>query len=325
MLRFIFAVLVWSVAAQAQSPDWKLLTEQMVQQLQTDAYPTDQTPIFTKETGRGNRWCFIGDTGVDSLSQEKVATILLGQGKCDRIFHAGDIIYPSGIRSVNDPDLQKKFLKYYRPFRVPFYLSLGNHEYYSLKISPWLEVAKQNPNLRMPYFYYGHNFDGTCVVVGDTTPFDKGSSTWPKAAAQAKWLTSVETELKDCKFRIFLAHHPYASPSKKRLVSEGITRFYNKHVIGKYDMIVNGHDHILAYMGRANGTELLVSGSGGNFTENGDHDIDFKTNPVFGGPGLLYLDFSEGKTLQVKASIVVLEGKKFDQQKVVWEKEFAGK
>ncbi len=93
--------------------------------------------------------CFLGDSGQDNEEQYLVASFLEKEG-CSQVRHTGDIIYPSGIKSADDPLYQERF---YLPYKnilqtTPFYLVLGNHDRYKkggANPNAWLDVAKKDP------------------------------------------------------------------------------------------------------------------------------------------------------------------------------------
>ena len=110
--------------------------------------------------------CFIGDTGTDYPEQKESKSLLKN---CEQVRHLGDIIYQVGIQSLKDKELKSKFLDYYSPFKVPWYLIFGNHDYYG-QLGPWFELAKKTPNLNLPNYYYAENYNGLCFVTIDSTP-----------------------------------------------------------------------------------------------------------------------------------------------------------
>ena len=81
-------------------------------------------------------YCFIGDIGEVTETQAKVAKAL-ESSDCMDIWIPGDIIYPDGLSSSNDPQFNEKFLI---PFsgvlnkNKRFFFILGNHDYKGSRI-----------------------------------------------------------------------------------------------------------------------------------------------------------------------------------------------
>ncbi len=104
-------------------------------------------PVFSEETkvSQDSIFCFVGDTGHVNEIQKDVADAL-ADSQCNAIWHTGDIIYPDGISSKDDPRFMTNFLK---PFNkvfnkeIPFFLTLGNHDY-KKEPKSYLEIAKNN-------------------------------------------------------------------------------------------------------------------------------------------------------------------------------------
>lgn len=226
-------------------------------------------------------WCFFGDSGVPGLAQQNVSNLLVKANRsCDRVYHLGDIVYPTGITSGKDPALRTNFLQYQAPFHVPFSFVLGDHEYYGLNIDPWIEVAKAHKNLYFPSYFYGHNIGGVCVIAADTTPFYRGRHDDPKPKEQIEWFEKeVPKYLRDCSFKIFIAHHSYDSLNTERKppkddYKEPLRKFFENNVLGKFDIIFTGHDHALAFVGNFKGTDHYISGAGGKYTKDSDDRMD---------------------------------------------------
>ncbi len=111
------------------------------------------------------KFCFIGDMGVATELQGKVAQMLKDES-CHSIHMVGDLIYPSGIRSVDDPLLESKFLRYYRPIAQSGHgpklnLIMGNHDYKG-NVKTWQDLSKQESYVVHPHPYFLQNWNGLC-------------------------------------------------------------------------------------------------------------------------------------------------------------------
>jgi predicted phosphodiesterase len=216
--------------------------------------------------------CFIGDTGTGLPVQEKV-TRMLEMEKCNSIHFVGDIIYPKGIMSDSDSGFYKKFFNYYYPLtdKEPYprlYMVMGNHDHEG-SVDAWEEVAKKHEKIIFPSPWYLVKVNDLCLVHLDT---DYYTHMWDfsNGRNQVKWLKKVEKrDMKDCVKRIAITHHPYLSSGPKHVESTGkIKDFLEDNIIGKYDFLIAGHEHILSDEGVVKGTHLLISGAGGKPEKN---------------------------------------------------------
>lgn len=217
--------------------------------------------------------CFIGDTGTTSLIQQKVAD-MLSQEKCHSIHFLGDIIYPHGLKSHKDRQFHEKFMKYYGPIsnkdhKPVLYLVMGNHDH-RRSINHWITLSRKHREVFFPHPYYLVKTNNVCLVHLDTDYY-KLLSNFFVGMAQVNWLGMIDNELKSCGVRIAVTHHPYNNSGAKHGPSSGILRrFQEKHILGRFDYMISGHEHFLADEGIHQGTRLLISGGGGAAHEEKD-------------------------------------------------------
>jgi len=209
------------------------------------------------------KYCFVGDTGEITEPQAKVAKAL-EISTCKDIWLAGDIIYPDGLSSAEDPQFKEKFLT---PFSLViqsgkrFFFTLGNHDYKGDPES-YIEIAKNNKSIYFPKNYFVYKENGLCFVALDTTVFDKIYMFY-KRNEQINWLEEQKRDLKkDCKLSIAVAHHPLFSSGDRKKGSPQLAAFLNEYVFGSFDIYIAGHNHVLADEGERDGTLQLISGSG---------------------------------------------------------------
>lgn len=221
---------------------------------------------YTKKISKAKiKICLIGDTGTNSPIQKKVAAQLKKEN-CDTLHFLGDIIYPKGINAVDDRDFFTKFYDHYKEID-PKYLIMGNHDHRS-SIGVWLELAKKYPDIIYPHPYYLLKLNSLCMVHLDTNYY-KLFLKFGKGIRQHLWLNDLASDMKDCSKKIVLAHHPYESRGKHHGTSSGLLRLFHKmNVIGKFDALISGHDHILSDEGMIEGTRMFISGAGGNPDKN---------------------------------------------------------
>ena len=208
-------------------------------------------------------FCFIGDSGKVNAVQGKVAKAL-SNSDCTHIWHTGDIVYPSGINSANDPNFSNKFLIPFKELfkkEIPFFLTLGNHDH---KKNPkaFLEIASSEPLINFPNYFYQKDFGSICFVALDTTVFDK-IYMFNRRDIQIKWLKKTKESLKNsCKFSIAVGHHPLFSSGDRKRATPQLSMFLKNHIFGSFDVYVSGHNHVLADEGALKNTIQLISGTG---------------------------------------------------------------
>lgn len=211
------------------------------------------------------RICFIGDTGLGGEVQSNVARALQEEG-CHSVHHVGDIIYPDGFSSMDDPLLEERFMHYYRPVmkaapQPVFYLTMGNHDYQG-DVDLWTKISSDDPQIFFPNPYYLVEMQGLCLVHLDTNLLKYGRLFF-QALKQLSWLSGLEKDLAKCNFRVALSHHPYKSRGHHGPASGTVKWFLSSRIIGKFDYYIAGHDHILSDEGREENTHLIISGAGG--------------------------------------------------------------
>lgn len=205
--------------------------------------------------------CLIGDTGTGSTTQQKVAKELLKEN-CDTTHFLGDIIYPKGLSAVNDSDFNDKFYNFYKDLG-PKYLIMGNHDH-RRSIGVWMEIARKYPDVIFPHPYYFLKLNSLCMLHLDTNYY-KLFLKFGTGFRQHLWLRSLDEDLKSCPKKVVIAHHPYESRGKHHGPSTGLMKwFHEANIIGKFDALIAGHEHILSDEGSVEGTRLLISGGGGN-------------------------------------------------------------
>lgn len=296
----LFIISIFSLSLFAEKP-FKIRQKVVIEEMKTLPYKLKNPwpKGFSKKLPQsliGKELCFVGDTGGNSPETKAIASIV---GRtCSIVWHVGDMVYDMGIKDLNDPELKTQFLNHYSPFKVPWYLTFGNHDYYG-NIEAWLELGKQTPNLNFPHYYYAQNLNGLCFVMGDTSPMESGT-TAPRFIEQDKWIKDLYPIMKnECKFSIFMAHHSYIGAKAGRNTPPSIMKFYEDNILGKFDLVIAGHDHLVGYVGNINGTEQFISGSGGKMFAAKD-----TVNPIFkfyetAQPGYITLKFNNQNTAEL--------------------------
>lgn len=196
----------------------------------------------------------LGDFGRGGDGQRDVAAAI-AKVHAERPLHlgitVGDNFYEHGVSSVNDKKWQSRWEEPYASLGIPFYPSLGNHDYYG-SVQAQLDYVSPSKTWRFPARQYSLNSSLVELIAIDTMDPSPEQFEWLKeriAESHAKWL-------------IVYGHHPIYSAGyhgdNKALES---TLF--PLLRGRVPLYVAGHDHDLQYLKPIDGTHLVISGGGG--------------------------------------------------------------
>lgn len=213
----------------------------------------------------------LGDFGSGDKNQVAVAKAMAERNSQERFdlgISLGDNFYRCGVRNAKDARWKTRWEDLYTPLGIPFYASLGNHDYGHPPIicprggaSPEAEIerTKYSESWRLPARYY-------TFIAGHARFFAIDTEGWSKA--QSAWLkqTLVETDQEPgVQWRIVYGHHPmYTSGTHLNQRRIGALRrelaglFQATHV----DVYIAGHDHDMEHL-RVDGVEYLICGAGG--------------------------------------------------------------
>lgn len=249
-------VLVWFIFIASTQNGWAF------------GFKKHETVWDTPIVGNGYKICVIGDTGSGDENQAKVAQAL-EQENCDQIRIVGDVIYPKGLKSKNDPQFVTKFQNPYHdliqsPQRPKFYIALGNHDYDG-KQKAWKQLHKDHDFIFAPHRYYAESYkdSGVCIATLDTSPFDSLKH-FLKVFGHGSWLRKrMRSFQKNCEFSIAFAHHPYINSGHHGNARAFLKHFLKRNIIGHFDLYISGHEHFLSDEGTQKGTALYISGAGG--------------------------------------------------------------
>lgn len=213
----------------------------------------------------------LGDYGFEGIHQRAVASFM--EKRCQEhekvhgIITLGDNIYPHGVKDSNDP-LFDKIIKepYTKPClkEIPFYPSLGNHDYKG-NITAQIEYSQKNPQWQMPHRFY-------TVTFGDFFKLIVFDSTWkdfclnPLTCSLDFLLHEIKNNRHDWLF--VSSHHPLSSASKKTkghyAGNDIISFLLRKFICTKVDGWLAGHSHHLEQRKlKSCRTDFFISGGGG--------------------------------------------------------------
>lgn len=244
---------------------------------------------------------FIGDTGSGSDRQRDLAARmhkLAGRVRLDGVFLLGDNVYGRDKEDL----FRERFLDVYRDLlsaNVPFHAALGNHDVERCQVAPGPELPRgaaayldsdrcwAQEQIDIPEFgysdggrYYSVVSDGDPPLVevfvldsntlipegglGDGGGAEGGGSD----EAQLEWLRTALDESR-ATWKILTMHHPIHSPKGQRALGlgheaeVGLRERLEEIIVGKIDVVFQGHNHLYARMHPRRGVRYFVSGGGG--------------------------------------------------------------
>lgn len=221
----------------------------------TDKHNPEKKPLY--------RFLVIGDNGSGLPAQRAVAEAMelrcFNVGGYDGMFFLGDLIYPDGVQSLDDPQWQTLYEDYYRKSqclsKLMAYAVLGNHDYHG-KPSAWIERHQTSPLFFFPSRSWAVDFGDVVTVVGvdSEVPWLEGSAGLEKLGDQTAW-------------RFALGHHPFLSATTgggRHKHAGFVGNALQKQLCGKIHVYMSGHAHHLEHrpMLECN-YEHLISGAGG--------------------------------------------------------------
>ncbi len=234
-------------------------------------------PVFSvKPAGQPIRVLAFGDFGQDTPGQREAAAAMLQyhrQHRFDFAITLGDNFYPRGMASPSDPRWKTTYEELYAPLGVPFYASLGNHDW-GMPDSPAAEViySQRSASWRMPATRYTFTAGAAQFFALDTQGMSQ---------AQLDWLRE-ELEKSTARWKIVYGHHPIYSHGAHgptaRLVEQLLPVLQNRA-----DAFFAGHEHDMQHLKPEGGLHFFIAGSGGA-----------GVRPIQSGPRSLFAASSHG-------------------------------
>ncbi len=211
------------------------------------------------------RFVAFGDSGVGNEGQFKVAAamkLFCGQKKCDFALHLGDIVYPEGIESAQDPDIEPLFENAYAPIGIPIWLSLGNHDHYG-NPDAWVDAygpkgsrtgAKAVLKAHLPARYYTFKQGGVRFLALDTEA---------PTLQQAVWADGVLRKSRRDRepWVIAFGHHPRRSHGAHGSAHPELAQWMDRLLCHRVDLLVAGHEHDKQLLEPHCGVHQVISGA----------------------------------------------------------------
>lgn len=227
-----------------------------------------------RDDAPGLAFLAVGDVGTGDASQRAVARAMAARARshgADFVLVLGDLFYPRGVTSADDPQWRTAFVEPYslEGLQIPFHVALGNHDYLG---EPDVMVGWDgDPRWRLPAPYYRseHELDGDThveVFVLDTSLLLAGGET---AAEQLAWLGEA-LERSTAAWRLVAGHHPLHSSGEhggSRRLERQLAPLFERHGV---DLYLCGHDHHLELLEPECCPPHVISGAGAK-TRDVDH------------------------------------------------------
>lgn len=224
------------------------------------------------------RFVAVGDAGLGNDAQAAVAAGVQEacDGRCDFVILLGDNLYDEGIATEADKERIACIVDRY-PSDAK-YLTLGNHDYH--KVLPKMERARaqldwirEADGARGAFHFYQFTAGLVDVTAVDTNVMVRGRIAG-RYAELARFLGPLRPS--SGRWSIVFGHHPYSSQGTHgdagQYVDGGLEiwrgeffrSFMDRHVVGRADLYIAGHDHNLQFFPNLAGqdTAQIVSGSG---------------------------------------------------------------
>ncbi len=185
-----------------------------------------------------------GDSGDGGIAQRSLRNVMEDR-EFDLALHTGDLAYTAGTYQ----QLEDYFFTVYREItsRIPFYPSLGNHDYQTLNAQPYLDGFHLPENATSGAHgerYYSFDYGPAHFVALNTEIL---AGTWGDAAAADEMAAWLEEDLASTgQGWTFVYFHRPAYSSSDVPVLYHTQRIMPILEQAKVDIILAGHEHVYA-------------------------------------------------------------------------------
>jgi tartrate-resistant acid phosphatase type 5 len=233
-------------------------------------------PTFAaSRSDRPARVLAFGDFGDGSDAQKQVAAAMLTYHAArpfDFALTLGDNFYSTGMASLDDERWKTWWSDLYDPLRIPFYATLGNHDW-GQPNSPAAEIlfSARSPSWRMPAAYYTFTAGAAQFFALDTDVISE---------KQLLWLTE-SLDASRARWKIVYGHHPIYSEGQHEDNNVKIDQLLPV-LRDRADIYLAGHDHDMQHLRPEGKLHFFVAGTGG------------KLRPIEPGPRSLFAKSAHG-------------------------------
>jgi hypothetical protein len=215
----------------------------------------DAPPRFeAAPAGDSLRVVAIGDSGTGSPIQQACADSIARLHRQQPFqfgITLGDNYQDNGSSSPTDPRWQKYWERFYPQLGIPFYATLGNHDWNN-PAGPAAELLYRNPSWKLPALYYTYTAGPVQFFVLNTPLLSERQRLWldrELAASTARWKVVYGH------FQIYSAlrgDHPQLIPD--------ILPLLEAHNV---DIYFCGHEHLFQHLKPKGHVQLFVNGASG--------------------------------------------------------------
>lgn len=202
------------------------------------------------------------------------------------ILNSGDNFYYCGIQNLSDPQINKDFTNIFSQINLPWYNTLGNHDYgFEPTVQLQLNTIIKNWILDDRYYFRKLNVNNTIIniIALDTNPcindyrgndrrlWDPCNFEFPtcgpepgvckfhdniidqNCSTQLEWFENILNNINDTEWTIVIGHHPASEIN----TCDFQTLISNK----KVSLYINGHVHSLQHYSIDNQEKYITTGA----------------------------------------------------------------
>lgn len=214
-------------------------------------------PVFSvKPAGQPIRVLAFGDYGTGTAAQTSTAKAMVAYNQShpfDFGITLGDNFYSTGMVDTTNKRWQTQWEQLYSPMNIPFYATLGNHDWGSSD-SPAAEIlySEKSKSWHLPAPYYTFTAGPVQFFAFDTVEVNE---------AELEWLDS-ELAKSTARWKVVYGHfHIYsATRLDNKVLIERLLPILKKR---RVDVYLNGHDHNLQEEKPEDGVHFFISGGAG--------------------------------------------------------------
>lgn len=218
----------------------------------------------------------IGDWGRGGTDTQIQIAKTMADMDIDFVISTGDNFYPHGIDSVRDSRVHD-WVRIYDT-QVPWFLCLGNHDYYGNAQSQ-LDLHNVYMHWNMPSRYFSQHIGDIEFFFIDTTPWLDYNPVREEKYREWHWLDEQRELIPDQQYwlanalessiaprRIIVGHHPLWTFGEHAHEGNDEMRVHLTEIMIRFDVesYLCGHDHNLQYV-TSDGLHEFVSGGGAWF------------------------------------------------------------
>jgi len=207
-----------------------------------------------KPAGPRLRIVAIGDSGTGASIQNQVTQALVATHKkqpFDFGITLGDNYQDDGSYGPKDPRWAKYWEHHYPQLGIPFYASLGNHDWNN-PAGPVAELLYQNSAWKLPALYYTYTAGPVQFFVLNTVLLSERQRLW------------LERELKasTARWKVVYGHYQIYSALRgdNAPLIQDILPLLEAHGV---DVYLCGHEHLFQHLKPAGRVHLFVNGAAG--------------------------------------------------------------